>query len=270
MSSFDVSKFYLGTLCKRQHNFEDTEKSLRYIKGGSCKECECNRRDPEIRRQYNQSYYHRNRSKILEDKKQYHQENREHILQQKKSYRQKNLERILKSGRNYYWNNKDRLNQANREYRTANHQRILLHNRNYYRENAEFCRQISRDYRKRHPEVARQGRQRYYARKAKCVHEPFTVEQLRSHIAKWAGSCAYCGSFQAKTLDHLVSISKQGAHALSNLVPACQSCNSSKQEFDAWDWYTRQPFYSLDRWQKIQQILEDCSSYQAEQCDRPT
>lgn len=33
------SKHYLGTLCKRGHNYEGTGESLRYIKGGACIQC---------------------------------------------------------------------------------------------------------------------------------------------------------------------------------------------------------------------------------------
>lgn len=40
--------------------------------------------------------------------------------------------------------------------------------------------------------------------------------------------CAYCGEKKPLTQDHVIPVSKGGAHTASNIVPACQSCNSSK------------------------------------------
>lgn len=40
MKDFDKSKYYLGTLCKRGHDYEGTGKSLRFIKRRGCVDCE--------------------------------------------------------------------------------------------------------------------------------------------------------------------------------------------------------------------------------------
>lgn len=40
--------------------------------------------------------------------------------------------------------------------------------------------------------------------------------------------CAYCGEKKPLTQDHIIPVSKGGAHTASNIIPACQSCNSSK------------------------------------------
>ena len=42
-----------------------------------------------------------------------------------------------------------------------------------------------------------------------------------------SGPCVYCGA-PATTVDHVTPLAKGGRHAVSNLVPACQPCNSSK------------------------------------------
>jgi len=39
IQDFDDSKFYLGSICKRRHAWKETEKSLRSIASGSCREC---------------------------------------------------------------------------------------------------------------------------------------------------------------------------------------------------------------------------------------
>lgn len=40
--------------------------------------------------------------------------------------------------------------------------------------------------------------------------------------------CHYCNG-EANTADHIVPVSKGGGHELSNLLPACTRCNSSRQ-----------------------------------------
>jgi len=53
--------------------------------------------------------------------------------------------------------------------------------------------------------------------------------------------CAYCGSTEKLTLDHVVALSKGGAHAESNLLVACKSCNSSKGVKPVAEWLATRP-----------------------------
>jgi 5-methylcytosine-specific restriction endonuclease McrA len=41
--------------------------------------------------------------------------------------------------------------------------------------------------------------------------------------------CHYCNG-PANTADHIVPVSQGGGHELSNLLPACISCNSTRQD----------------------------------------
>jgi 5-methylcytosine-specific restriction endonuclease McrA len=71
----------------------------------------------------------------------------------------------------------------------------------------------------------------------------------------FGGECAFCGGTPRKdkrlTRDHLLAVSKGGKTESGNIVPACPSCNSSKNDDDFKDWYMKQPFFSQERLNRI-------------------
>jgi 5-methylcytosine-specific restriction endonuclease McrA len=54
-------------------------------------------------------------------------------------------------------------------------------------------------------------------------------------FARWRSRCAYCDA-PAEHLDHVVPISRGGADAAHNLLPACAPCNLSKSDKSLADW----------------------------------
>lgn len=94
-------------------------------------------------------------------------------------------------------------------------------------------------------------------------------------------SCAYCGlpieehfttyrgitkqgNFQKEHVDH------EGANDLSNCVPSCKTCNSSKHNIDFEEWYQQQTFYSEERLDIIYKWLsEDYKKYIVEKIELP-
>lgn len=97
-----------------------------------------------------------------------------------------------------------------------------------------------------HPEAARETWRRYYqtpkgkladqahknARRARLanVESTLTRKQWSEILAAFSGRCAYCGSAVRITMDHVVPVSREGGHVPSNVVPACFSCNSRKND----------------------------------------
>jgi 5-methylcytosine-specific restriction endonuclease McrA len=74
----------------------------------------------------------------------------------------------------------------------------------------------------------------------------------REIINAWDGACAYCGCRPEKvTLDHVIPKAKGGTTDRANLVPACSSCNVSKNHCDVWVWYKNQAFYCVKKEAKI-------------------
>lgn len=59
------------------------------------------------------------------------------------------------------------------------------------------------------------------------VSATLTRGQWYSVMEAAGGCCVYCGA-GADTIDHVVPLVQGGGHELGNVVPACRSCNSSK------------------------------------------
>lgn len=79
----------------------------------------------------------------------------------------------------------------------------------------------------------------------------FTLSEYKETLKIFDNSCAYCGSKENLSRDHVVPITKGGKSDVHNIIPACLSCNSSKSNMDFQKWFKTQPFYSESRESKI-------------------
>lgn len=52
----------------------------------------------------------------------------------------------------------------------------------------------------------------------------------------FGGSCSYCSWGGAEAIDHVIPVSEGGRDDVSNIVPACRSCNSSKRDRTVLRW----------------------------------
>ena len=97
-------------------------------------------------------------------------------------------------------------------------------------------------------------------------HYLFNLETLSSSEAKrlwrrkikqrWDYECAYCGSEKDLTIDHIVPRSKGGNDFTKNVVCCCHDCNQSKSHTPWEDWYFSQEFFSMKRYNKINEWME--------------
>lgn len=83
-----------------------------------------------------------------------------------------------------------------------------------------------------------------------------TVEEWHDACKAFDFECAYCGSADKLSMEHVVPIKYGGSSAACNIIPCCQHCNSSKGAKDMVEWYTAQPFYSKERLESILKYLE--------------
>jgi hypothetical protein len=79
----------------------------------------------------------------------------------------------------------------------------------------------------------------------------------RSKIKEeWGYECAYCGSQDNLTIDHIVPKAKGGPEFTKNLLCACHDCNQDKAYSPMEDWYLSQEFFNVDRYEKIKKWME--------------
>lgn len=69
------------------------------------------------------------------------------------------------------------------------------------------------------------------AQKRNQTFHGFSYEEWRGLLDWYHNCCAYCGlEFEKLEQDHVMPLSRGGLHDISNIVPACRSCNGSKND----------------------------------------
>ena len=72
-----------------------------------------------------------------------------------------------------------------------------------------------------------------------AVEHDLSADQWYGLMDAWGG-CAYCGGDGAALQkDCMLPISRGGRHTLTNVVPACASCNASKCNLEVTTWMRR-------------------------------
>lgn len=110
----------------------------------------------------------------------------------------------------------------------------------YYRANADRIKANVARWERENLERARMGKRNtaHRRRARQAANGSFVVTQrdLRRTLGRTGGSCTYCGVRGALEIDHVVPISRGGAHSIGNLAPACRTCNASKSDRFLTEW----------------------------------
>lgn len=109
------------------------------------------------------------------------------------------------------------------------------------RRQARYLRNAAEDliylqtWRKKNPEKVRAMLARRRAARRNAPVNDFTAQEWRALCRAVGYCCVYCGQkfpFKQLTQDHITPLAQGGSHTLSNILPACLSCNCSKQDRD--------------------------------------
>jgi 5-methylcytosine-specific restriction endonuclease McrA len=252
---FDAERFRLGSLCKRGHAWPGTNQSLRRLwSRGGCVECErmsarIRNADKELRQQKRQKKNLELRVKgltvrgtpikspIMQAALLANKELRALSIAIKQAGRLPSVAQLVFEAQRKFWTEHP---EASAAYVRERHNR---HHRWRYMTDHEY-RLYHRQKSKRRKALERGG-----------IGLHLKGKQVKARFAEFGHRCAYCGATGDLHIEHVNPISKGGTHVLSNVVPACQSCNYSKRAKDAETWYRAQPFFCKKRWAKILKVM---------------
>jgi hypothetical protein len=179
----------------------------------------------ERKNELTRKWYHKNREKSLLANKKYCEKNPEHMKEYKHENYMQNREKILASRKKDYaipknkekqrmrcsrynndLNNKEKLRQAKRRYRSTEKGRTIEQNKMF--------------------------RRRMQKKKSKHI---LTTNELLE-IKKKYTICIYCGIKEKLTIEHVKPLIKNGQHTKENVMRACLTCNTSKNDTPLKDW----------------------------------
>ena len=210
------------------------------------------------RRINNPGYYKKwcedNKQHLSEYKKAYDELNKEVLARNHKLYEIKNKEALAKKRKIHYEANKKEILEKCRMYRVANNAIKKARDRAYYESHREFIIKYQKQNAKDYPEKKNIINQRRRARK-RALSSTLTDDQWIAANVVFGNKCCYCGKEKPLAQEHFLALLKFGEHSRLNIIPACQSCNSSKGSRTFMEWYPTFKFYSKQREQKILKYL---------------
>ena len=257
---------YLGNLCKKNHEYLDTGKSVRCKPtdrpNGKCVCCRKESRDKSYRNnlQTKKNYYEINKDYISRTRKEKYKINmlNDDFRQKRNEYkamqrRQKgmipreelSLQSALKNiGLPSVIDLIQKQIKENKVFDQNKHQKIK------YRTNLEFNIYVK----------LKRGMQR--AKDRGLPYEKIDVKKIINKIYSYNKCCAYCGTKlnlliankdNSLEMDHIVSFQNKGSHTFDNLIPSCKKCNHSKRADKLEDWYKNQVFFKKEILERIKQ-----------------
>ena len=215
------------------------KKNGKYGLNGYCKECQ---------KKINKQYYKENKEKILINDKKYKEANKERYLKYQAEWRKENQARIKKTSKDYYKENRETILQKNKEYDKKNKAERLEYLRQWRKNN----RELQRGYK---------NRRRYFIKELPAT---LTLNDWEVTKKDFDFKCAYCGLSEEEHLkkhnislhqEHFIPVNDGGEYTHNNIIPACQSCNSSKRDTSFFEWYPKQEFYCKKREKRILEYL---------------
>ena len=191
----------------------------------------------------NKKFYEDHKDEVLLKCKEYYEKNKEKRKEYARRYREEHLEECREKGREYQRKNKDIENERCRLWYKDNKDHVIEYNKRYNEENPHI--KINSHHKRRQLKDS-QG-------------DGITKEQWLEMMKFFDFKCAYSGEIlnkDTRSVDHIISLTKEGVHEIWNCVPMLKVLNSSKSSNDMVHWYKQQNFFDINRLMKIYEWQE--------------
>jgi 5-methylcytosine-specific restriction endonuclease McrA len=152
---------------------------------------------------------------------------KDHISERFTSYGQC-CECLVKSRDQWYANNIDRARKKNIEWNLKNPNSKNKRNAEWRARNPEQAKASVKAHYIANPEMYAVYRANRRAAKRNAPGNGITKYEIKWLIFLQGARCVYCMKQKPMTLDHIIPLSKGGAHDVTNAQMVCKSCNSSK------------------------------------------
>ena len=209
-----VEEFKICKSCQTKKPLADF-----YLRQNFCKACSVqkslswNRRNKEAKNHNNKKSRLKNLEKVRAWDRRYYAQHKAERLSYVQKWRKENQDKIKEGKRRWYAENFEKSKKSKKLYYQANREKTISD---------------AKKWRERNPDKVKVN---HTKRRALLNNSMSTLNahEWKEIKKSYGNQCVYCG-VKATTLDHIVPISKGGDNTRDNIVPACRSCNSSKQE----------------------------------------
>jgi 5-methylcytosine-specific restriction endonuclease McrA len=159
--------------------------------------------------------------------------NKEEWSKYNSKWKQENKDKVKKHNKKYYQENSNKVLELNKQWRKENKEYFLKYMEGYYINNKDGRKECIKKYNKTENGKATKQRATYKRRiKIKNIINTLNSQEWLDILEAYNYKCAYCDvEFDCENLptkDHIIPISKGGDNMKENIVPACRSCNSKK------------------------------------------
>jgi 5-methylcytosine-specific restriction endonuclease McrA len=186
--------------------------------------------DPDGVRAKERAYWQANPELKHAKNLRFYENHAEQRKQEARDWYAANPERVRENKRRYYAEHSEELIAYQHEYEKQNKERIRERRRDYYLRNRERILEKARLLRQRDPGAANSGPRRRRAQK-RAIGKLLgfhTEAEWKAKLVEFGGKCAYCGTTENITRDHIVPLGRGGADTIDNIQPLCYSCNARK------------------------------------------
>lgn len=198
----------------------------------------------------------KNADYVRDRAKQYYADHADHIKVRVREYSINHADDLRISRKRYYEENKDVITSKNKEWVDAHPDEVKAIKKAYIERDPERRRKQAREYHHRHPELSREqarrsrrnnpatARRSYteYRKRKMNAEGTYTNEDVRNIFEDQNERCFFCGitlfwNIPADYhIDHLKPLNRGGSNWPDNIVIACPSCNSSRQDRTVEEW----------------------------------